>query len=910
VSVSCENTIVLDHFLDRLGQAELLTLHSHYGLSSKGNRKALKRQLVDTLKTAPFSILMQLTSEQLKTICDESEYEEHGHTKQLVATGTDPERIIRISLWAREHYNVRNLLTEQQFFALLDKVMIHLGRAPLQPNSPQQNIIQIKDSDRVLQILAGPGSGKTEMVVWRVLYELTVLGTEASRIMVTTFTKKAAQELLLRITERTDLLLTYAERDSFIIDDPRIHDLRIGTIHSLCDTLLAEFDDDHMENGVILLDDLQTQLHIRKANTTYGLNKGKLVDRLLNSKALCSLLTPAWNKHIRTANDRVNFINKLLSMHVETWMPRCHDSSGNHTPNGLQTLSPMITTDIIELQKRWEEYLVQTNVLDFCTLQKRFWEAQQTQSFGLKHVFVDEFQDTNPIQFAIHTAWLRNPDIRLTTVGDDDQAMYRFRGSDIDCYQKLGPHCAQDSIPFRMEKLEDNWRSTQNIVRFAADFKKHTILNTLSMPKKMTSPSLKQVGTPTRYLEGDIEELGNTIAQELKQHNVGTSTPSGDTAAILLFSTSESSDKKVASILRSSLEAHGINVSNFRNKTAGKKGNTIGNLLGLLSYFFDPIRRIAIPTKNGIEVAATKKDKNGTHAFHEFGEVAAPANYEFYPGNHLMYQNNFRKNGTRKQYKNITLPPEKEELLQFIDELRAKYKQYAQNAQTNPNLPEPALTISGLVARLLSFPYFRDVKFSMDLFRQAHFTELVESNIAPTRTSWKANMDTPITCSIENGKLAWEKKHWDFLKYFGDLLEANPLDDQTVDAFSENTVSLLTFHQSKGLEFDHVYVGATGRDIGLENVLTTALFSGQAPPFTLDADDKPESTEQHMLDLAQADREREVFVAITRAQTTLTIIHDPALDKVKHNPAFDAIFSTASKQPHPLNSAVTIQEYT
>jgi DNA helicase-2/ATP-dependent DNA helicase PcrA len=134
--------------------------------------------------------------------------------------------------------------------------------------------------------------------------------------------------------------------------------------------------------------------------------------------------------------ERVGFIVALLNQHIETWIPRCgvfgkmNGIEISHGPAGL-------TADFIKLQTRWEEYLDKFSLLDFATVQKRFLEKQSSIVDHLSHIFVDEFQDNNPIQFAIHTGWLNRPDMRLTVVGDDDQAIYRFRGSDIECFNQL-----------------------------------------------------------------------------------------------------------------------------------------------------------------------------------------------------------------------------------------------------------------------------------------------------------------------------------------------------------------------------------------------------------------------------------------------------------------------------------------
>ena len=100
------------------------------------------------------------------------------------------------------------------------------------------------------------------MLVWRVLFELFVARVPSHRIVVTTFTRKAATELTVRIVERSDTLIAAARRHGVRVADPRVHDLRVGTIHSLCDALLAEFDHEYIAAGT------QTDRRDRSAHPT------------------------------------------------------------------------------------------------------------------------------------------------------------------------------------------------------------------------------------------------------------------------------------------------------------------------------------------------------------------------------------------------------------------------------------------------------------------------------------------------------------------------------------------------------------------------------------------------------------------------------------------------------------------
>ena len=385
------------------------------------------------------------------------------------------------------------LILEADFFDLLDEVLGLVGRAPLAPGGPERAIISVRPEDRVLQILAGAGSGKTEMLVWRVLYQLLVVGTPSSRVMVTTFTNKAATELSVRVVERSDALLEQARKRGLEPADPHVHDLRIGTLHSLCDALLAEFDDAYMAAGTQVIDETETRVRMARTHRWTlgftGQQPGRTVDRLLASEDLVALFRPPWDEGRWPGNtfQRISFLMALLGQHTETWLPRCGPSG---RLNGVEVVAGQegLTDDLITLQERWEDYLNEQDILDFATIQRRFQQRQAAVIPHLDHVFVDEFQDTNPIQFAIHLAWLARPATRLTVVGDDDQALYRFRGSDIACFTGLEDACREAGIAFRREKLEQNWRSSNRIVAFTGAFRRETVLAQVSMPKTVRAP--------------------------------------------------------------------------------------------------------------------------------------------------------------------------------------------------------------------------------------------------------------------------------------------------------------------------------------------------------------------------------------------------------------------------------------
>ncbi|MFC8615581.1 UvrD-helicase domain-containing protein [Micromonospora purpureochromogenes] len=801
----------------------------------------------------------------------------------------------------------RALLAPSAFFQLTDAVLKRAGRQPLDPDGPQRRIVAVNPRDRVLQILAGPGSGKTEMLVWRILYELLVCGSNAETLLVTTFTRKAATELEVRLVERCDAVLEEAHRVGVAVDDPHVHDVRVGTLHSLCDALLREFDSHYSESGTQLMDEHETTVRLaRDYRFQLGYSSANAAPRagnlVIDTDEVAALFRPPWEGDRWPSNDmqRVELLKAALAQHTETWMPRC---AADGTLNGIEAVAPAAAgvTDALEtLYSRWVDYLDENSVIDFTTIQQRFLERQGAVLSELRHVFVDEFQDTNPVQFAIHVGWLAGPGTRLTVVGDDDQSIYRFRGSDIACFQGLELECAKLGLEFRLEKLEHNYRSTNAIVAFSEAFRTNSVLQMVSMPKHIEAAADAPEGQPVRLLTGDWSQLCDVVAAELLAASPSPEATLVPDAAVLMFSTSEKNTRQRLSPawqMRTALEDRRLRVFNARNKTAGEADSPVHDLLALLSYLIDPVRTIRLPGKTrAVQVCASHQDRSRR----PYAEAAEP---KYASLAHSRFQTRFRKAGGSSL---DNPPPERAELLEFIDNIRQELVRAASATSDRRRL-----TLSALVARLMSYRYFRRCGYTPQLFRQALFTALLEANVAPTRRSMRS-LDQPMRPALDaNGKVEWPQQYWDFLRVMGTMLESTSLDDEEVEAFSENAIAMLTFHQAKGLEFDHVYVAATGRNVMPANALRTALFSGKGVPYVV-TDGQAETTDQEILRLAAADREREVYVAFTRAKQHLTILLDSSHSRTELrtlNPALSAIFEQLPASPHPLDPSVTVKAF-
>lgn len=788
-------------------------------------------------------------------------------------------------------------LTAPDFFDVVDQVLLEAGRQPLDPDGPQRRIIDVRESDRVLQILAGPGSGKTEMLILRVLFDLLVRGTDPSRLIVTTFTRRAAKELIIRSVERAEAIQAACSARQIPVRDPQVHNLRIGTIHSLCEQILVEHDAEYRDAGRTMIDQAEAYARMSRKLWDLGRRGGSgAVDRLMGADALKALFTPPWEDNDRMLGGMriVDLLTSMISQHVETWVPRCEASGALngveivHGPTGL-------TDDLAKVTTRWEAALEEASVVDFATMQRLFRSRQHLFLGRYDHIFVDEFQDSNPIQFAIHTAWLEESGTRLTVVADDDQSLYRFRGSDIECLIGLKPHCEGASIPFRQEALEINYRSTKRIVDFAQAFRSSSILATAGLGKTIVPASAAPDGAPVRLLSGRWDDVCEAVAEDLALLDVGTA-GAKETAAILMFSTRESDSAQrgpsPALSLRRTLEAKGLRVFNLSSKTAAEKGSPVVVLLGLLSYFIDPIS-MAIPVgkqRLGM-VWASHSDTN-----YSCQAISHPPGWRMNEY-HITCQKWFIKHDGGQ----IGSPAaERRRLTDRLDIIRNNLLGAKGQAR---------LTMAGLIYRLLADPFFRQSGFTPDMFRQALFTQLFEANVAPTRLTMKS-LDSPLEPTLTNGKVEWPDAFWQVLHAFGGYLQNVSVEDIEVESFEQDAILMMTHHRAKGLEFDHVIAAGLGREPDHGPALRTRCFSGDAIPFDV-TDTSVETSDPATVQLAVADRDREAYVALSRAKSTLTILHDaddpPPM--LLANPTIAALIGAKVAALHPAVPAVELRNW-
>lgn len=269
-------------------------------------------------------------------------------------------------------------------------------------------------------ILAGAGSGKTRVLTHRISYLIEEKGVNPWNIMAITFTNKAAAEM----RERVDKLVAFGSESIWVT-----------TFHSSCVRILRR----HIE-----------QLGYSSSFTIYDTDDQKTL-----MKDVCKML----NIDTKVYKERA-----LLSM-----ISSAKNELISAEEYELNVAGDFAKKKVAQVYKEYEKQLKANNALDFDDLLVKTVRLFQNNEAILEHyqdrfryIMVDEYQDTNTVQFKL-ISLLAGKYKNLCVVGDDDQSIYKFRGANIYNilnFEKVFPDA-------KLIKLEQNYRSTSNILNAA-----------------------------------------------------------------------------------------------------------------------------------------------------------------------------------------------------------------------------------------------------------------------------------------------------------------------------------------------------------------------------------------------------------------------------------------------------------
>lgn len=324
----------------------------------------------------------------------------------------------------------------------------------------EEQIKAVKTIDGPVMVFAGAGTGKTKTLTARVAYMVTECGIKPYNILAITFTKKATNEMRERLTGILDEQAKY---------------LNISTIHSLCVKILRRYIDriDYKRNFEII-DDEDSQ---------------KILNDIFKNQEV----------------DKKAFSTKIASKMISDYK------------NGIGQLNGIINSIYTE----YETYLKANNFLDFDDLLLKteilFKEHSDVLAYYqnlFKYILVDEFQDTNKVQYSI-IKLLSASHKNLFVVGDDDQSIYSFRGASPDNMLSF----TKDFENATVVKLLKNYRSHNSILKGANAVIKN---NQIREPKALYSDiegSLNDVIVQEAYYyEAETRFVCNEIAHLVKNY--------------------------------------------------------------------------------------------------------------------------------------------------------------------------------------------------------------------------------------------------------------------------------------------------------------------------------------------------------------------------------------------------------
>ena len=276
-------------------------------------------------------------------------------------------------------------------------------------------------------ILAGAGSGKTRVLTTRIAWLLATGQASPLSILGVTFTNKAAKEMLTRLAALTPI---------------NIRGMWIGTFHGLCNRML--------------------RMHYRDARLPQ-------LFQILDTQDQLALIKRMYRAH--------NIDDERYPPRELQWFIAAAKEEGRR-PNAVEAGDDFARRQV-EHYALYDAMCQREGVVDFAELLLRCYELLTTHE-GIRdhyrrrfsHLLVDEFQDTNALQYR----WLRQlagPNAAMFAVGDDDQSIYAFRGANAANMQHFERDFAKPDAPVRLIKLEQNYRSHGHILDAANALIKH-----------------------------------------------------------------------------------------------------------------------------------------------------------------------------------------------------------------------------------------------------------------------------------------------------------------------------------------------------------------------------------------------------------------------------------------------------
>lgn len=342
--------------------------------------------------------------------------------------------------------------------------MIYLGEL-----NPQQREAA-ETTEGPLLILAGAGSGKTRTITYRIAHMVSNLGISGKNILGISFTNKAAKEM--------------RERVSALLGSRLSRSITLCTFHSLGLRLLKK-ECQHLgySKALSIYDTSDQSAIIREALKAYQAEKS------FDRQEILGKIGRLKNLGVREEE----FVNSPYFDPENPYDLAC-DYCYRFYQDRLKFMNAIDFDDILYLTVK---------------LFKLFPELAKKYSEQYRYIMVDEYQDTNPLQFELITS-LVGPEQNLAVVGDDDQAIYGFRGADVRNILEFEKHFPNAKVI----KLEENYRSNHSILTLA----NQVIKESKNRREKSLWSKKEAPHKPLLWATGSSEHEAQIVVEDILKH--------------------------------------------------------------------------------------------------------------------------------------------------------------------------------------------------------------------------------------------------------------------------------------------------------------------------------------------------------------------------------------------------------
>lgn len=571
-------------------------------------------------------------------------------------------------------------------------------------NAPQREAV-LHDKGPLL-ILAGAGSGKTRVITHRIAYLIKERGVSPYSILAITFTNKAAGEMKERVNK--------------LVEDVGA-DVWVATFHSTCVRMLRRFIE------------------------TIGYDRNFTIYDTDDQKTLMKQVLKDLNIDTKKIKEKV-FINGISSLKSECITADEYINAPYVTSYGDKQLATVY--------REYEKRLKENNALDFddlllktVILFRQNPDALEYYRNRFEYIMVDEYQDTNTVQFKLIELLASHRDIygevfhNLCVVGDDDQSIYKFRGADITNILSFENKFKNAKVI----KLEQNYRSTGNILDVANEVISH---NQGRKSKKLwTSFEDGDVVTLNQY-NNDYEEADG-IVSGIKERMMDDPSVTYNNFAVL-YRTNAQSRILEETMVRRSIPYRVVGGVNFYQRKEIKDIlaylKTIDNGMDALS-----IKRIINIPKRGI----------GDASIGHIQEYADSIGMSFYDA--LLCAH----------------------MIPAVSRAASKIKDFTD-------------IIEGLKTQAASLSISRLIDEVRETIGYDEYLDDYDHESVDDRLE---NID-----SLFDKAVLYEEENGDEATLSGFLAEVALIADIDSTNADEDCVLLMTLHSAKGLEFDHVYM--------------------------------------------------------------------------------------------------------